>query len=585
MRKIFIKIIFFVILFTVNAESKSSVIECFISPENFRSGQFVRLNAQTIPSQILHSKNLIARIATNNTFYSEKEMYQESKNLYFTDILIPEFCESIQIIFRYDEDNYIKKNNKIQQWAFNPKIPPTYLEDRQSEANPSCVMMQGFYWDCPTNWYTEMQKYASKLRYMHKGYGIDRIWYPPPQKSDFGINSMGYDPYDYYDLGQFKQKNTIPTRFGSQFELRETIQTYKSLNIKCMADIVLNHRVGGELELNDNFNSTQRPTNFKKVRSGKCVWDYRFFYPTKKESNDLGKFNDYPDIAHTILNKNQSAGDDLIEWGQWLKNNSNAGFNGGWRFDYVKGINPSFISKFRRITNTPFCILECWSDIEYIEKYSKFTGGTAAFDFPTFYTLAETFNNKSSIKNLIDPSKSLATKNPKIAVTFVANHDTDKDYFVPSITNNIMLAYAFILTYQGYPCIFWHDYFDKKLSNIGGQIGNGIDPLVWIRGHFGGKSISTKIIKADHSILAYEAIPSIQTKPGYLVIINNSNNKQLLSLTLTNERYFKQQLNCHAWFSYIKEHNKKHMNIMPDANGYVSCTVPPNGYLVFAPKE
>ena len=32
---------------------------------------------------------------------------------------------------------------------------------------------------------------------------------------------MGYDPYDYYDLGQFKQKNTIPTRFGSQFDLRK----------------------------------------------------------------------------------------------------------------------------------------------------------------------------------------------------------------------------------------------------------------------------------------------------------------------------------------------------------------------------
>ena len=150
--------------------------------KKFTSGQLVRINAQTISSHILHTINLIARIATNNTFYSEKEMYQGSKNLYFTDILIPEFCESIQIIFKCDEDNYIKKNNKIQQWFFNTKIPPTYLEDRQSEANPSCVMMQGFYWDCPTNWYTEMQKHAYKLRYMHKGYGIDRIWYPPPKK-------------------------------------------------------------------------------------------------------------------------------------------------------------------------------------------------------------------------------------------------------------------------------------------------------------------------------------------------------------------------------------------------------------------
>ena len=124
MRKIFTKIIFFVIFFTVNAESKSQkLLNVLFLQKTSDQVNYVRLNAQTIPSHILHAKNLIARIATNNTFYSEKEMYQESKNLYFTDILIPEFCESIQIIFRYDENNYIKKNNKIQQWAFNLKYP------------------------------------------------------------------------------------------------------------------------------------------------------------------------------------------------------------------------------------------------------------------------------------------------------------------------------------------------------------------------------------------------------------------------------------------------------------------------------
>ena len=46
----------------------------FYFPENFTSGQFVRLNAQTISSHTSDAINLIARIATNNTFYSEKEM-------------------------------------------------------------------------------------------------------------------------------------------------------------------------------------------------------------------------------------------------------------------------------------------------------------------------------------------------------------------------------------------------------------------------------------------------------------------------------------------------------------------------------
>ena len=62
--------------------------------------------------------------------------------------------------------------------------------------------MQGFYWDCPNNWYTQISEKINTLQNMHNGYGINRIWLPPPQKSDYGINSMGYDPYDYYDLGE-----------------------------------------------------------------------------------------------------------------------------------------------------------------------------------------------------------------------------------------------------------------------------------------------------------------------------------------------------------------------------------------------
>ena len=50
----------------------------------------------------------------------------------------------------------------------------------------------------------------------------------PPQKSDFGINSMGYDPYDYYDLGAYNQ-GTVSTRFGTKRQ--RTIKTYKNLGI------------------------------------------------------------------------------------------------------------------------------------------------------------------------------------------------------------------------------------------------------------------------------------------------------------------------------------------------------------------
>ena len=92
-------------------------------------------------------------------------------------------------------------------------------------ANTSHVMMQGFYWDCPEDWYLVMEERAGELRDMQGGYGIDRIWFPAPQKSHAGRRSMGYDPYDYYDLGQLDQKGTVPTHFGTQNQLRNTIAT------------------------------------------------------------------------------------------------------------------------------------------------------------------------------------------------------------------------------------------------------------------------------------------------------------------------------------------------------------------------
>ena len=108
----------------------------------------------------------------------------------------------------------------------------------------------------------------------------------------------------------------------------------------------------------------------KNVKSKKCLWNYNEFYPLKNQSNDLGRFNDFPDVSHLIASLKGTAGYDLIQWANWLKLPRNAGFDGGWRFDYVKGINASYINTFRKQTDNSFGILECWDSLENIEKYS-----------------------------------------------------------------------------------------------------------------------------------------------------------------------------------------------------------------------
>src|SRR5205823_9856758 len=47
---------------------------------------------------------------------------------------------------------------------------------------------------------------------------------------------------------------------------------------------------------------------------------------------------------------------------------------------------------------------------------------------------------------------------PAGAVTFVENHDTDRGGVGGPVVRNKLLAYAYILTAEGYPCVFYRDY-------------------------------------------------------------------------------------------------------------------------------
>lgn len=111
------------------------------------------------------------------------------------------------------------------------------------------VMMQAFYWNVPVNettkngfWYDTIK---AKLPAM-KSAGIRALWMPPPSKGNFGISDMGYGLFDHYDLGQYNQKGTTETRFGSKTELTNLITQAHSTagGAKYMdiyADVLLNH--------------------------------------------------------------------------------------------------------------------------------------------------------------------------------------------------------------------------------------------------------------------------------------------------------------------------------------------------------
>src|SRR6478609_5500347 len=69
------------------------------------------------------------------------------------------------------------------------------------------VLFQHFYYEIDkppagSSWWREADKELPALARL----GVSALWSPVPTKGGSGASSMGYDPYDLYDLGSKDQK-------------------------------------------------------------------------------------------------------------------------------------------------------------------------------------------------------------------------------------------------------------------------------------------------------------------------------------------------------------------------------------------
>src|SRR6476661_8649401 len=101
------------------------------------------------------------------------------------------------------------------------------------------TMMQYFHWYIPNDgsFWKSVKEQAGFLADI----GINAVWLPPAHKGKDGASSSGYDVYDLYDLGEFDQKGSVPTKFGTIQELKAAIEAFQSKGVGVYSDIVLNH--------------------------------------------------------------------------------------------------------------------------------------------------------------------------------------------------------------------------------------------------------------------------------------------------------------------------------------------------------
>jgi alpha-amylase len=94
--------------------------------------------------------------------------------------------------------------------------------------------------------------------------------------------------------------------------------------------------------------------------------------------------------------------------------------------------------------------------------------------------LKDMCNNADSFDMSSLDHAGIAGVDPQGAVTFVENHDTDRGGVGGPIVRNKLLAYAYTLTSEGYPSVFYRDY--SKDPNCFG-LKDSIDPLIQIHEH------------------------------------------------------------------------------------------------------
>ncbi|KAF8951857.1 hypothetical protein BGZ46_003761 [Entomortierella lignicola] len=339
--------------------------------------------------------------------------------------------------------------------------------------------------------------------------GLNAIWIPPPTKGS-SPQDVGYGVYDIWDMGEFDQKGSIPTKYGTKEELQEAIEECKKHGIKIYFDAVLNHKASGdETEVfkavavaDDNRNlEIEEPhdiTAYTKFtfpgRNGKYSdfqWNHVYFSGTDWDAKEKRS------AVFKIKGENKSFSDDVDQengnfdylmfcdidykhpevvaeterWAMWCI--KEFGID-GFRIDALKHISSGFITHLleyiRKESDNPgfFAVGEYWTqdnDDLNSRLENDFRNSVHLFDVPLHFNFFRAGKEGPSFDMRTIFDGSLVQSSPQSAVTFIDNHDTQPYQALESFVEPWFkpLAAALIcLRFDGYPCLFYGDFYGME---------------------------------------------------------------------------------------------------------------------------
>jgi galactose oxidase len=407
-------------------------------------------------------------------------------------------------------------------------------------------------------WWDHLARQASELRQS----GFTAIWLPPVLKTSDGDKpgSDGYGPFDDYDIGSKDQKGSVSTRFGSRKQLQRCVAILRANGLDVYLDMVEHQRVGDTTPFVFRYPGADGTPNI-----GRFPKNPSNFVPQVRRDPALGGpvADDFPfgrELAPINGKPHRYVFDNLIAAADWLTRALDVQ---GYRIDDVKGLSTEFLLPFLTSDsmNGKFAVGEFFDGNRvlvngWIFNPTGMKGRTSAFDFPLKFVLNSMCGSPGGFNMADLDHVGLAGISPLNAVTIVENHDTDLNAGERIVINKI-LGYAYILTSEGYPCVYYRDYSSDK--NCFG-LKPLIDNLIWIHEKLAAGPTVQRW--KDFNVFAYERLGG----PHLLVGLNNDPNN---SRTITVATGFGSSVSLHDYSGHSPD-------VVTDVNGSVSIIIPRN---------
>ncbi|SNZ12388.1 alpha-amylase [Natronoarchaeum philippinense] len=359
--------------------------------------------------------------------------------------------------------------------------------------------------------------------------GFDAVQVPPAQKSKLTRADQDNDHHPPLGYQPINHKS-FDSVFGAEWEYSQMIDAAHNNGLDIIADAVINHMAAG-------VNFDQFPYfSYNDFHHNGGIDDYSDDWQV--ENCDLSGLPDLKQESSYVRGQLQDYVDKYASLGV-----------DGIRWDAAKHVPEWFFSDYANQWANQHGLYSVGEVLQgsksYCDGYAQ--TGMSVTDYPLYYTMKEDAFHQNGDLSALDGG-GYVDWNSYRAMTFVSNHDSDPPQYQK-------MAYAYILTQEGYPRVYQKDmpYWDSDIQN-----------LLWIRRNLaGGSSIQRH---ASKDLYVFE-------RDGNLLVgLNRSGSWQ--------GKWVKTSWTNTELSDYAGNNGD---NFTTDGNGWVQIWIPPQGWVCYAP--